>query len=171
MARNSRPDLNAELRVDKERFPYRVYLGNRLIASLYTHTLIDAIKNTIKNLELTNDLIREYNFLVDVVKGRDTVDPDSVVYKKLVEVPHDTEGDDFFKAYGIKLEQVWKTKGSYHHYTLEEIDVTLMTVTLKWIGTYKYIRVVEIEVLKKKYELVENPNLVLIKAVTKERQK
>lgn len=167
MRRNSRPDLNAELTVDRERFPYRVYLGSRVVASLYTHTLIDATRNCFKYFEEMNELTRQYNLLVDAIKGRAEVNPDEITYRKLLEVPHDTEGDDFFRAYGVKLGQVWKTKGSFHHYEVTDINVIAMEITLSWIGTYKYNRIILIEVLKKKYELVENANKAFIRAVTK----
>lgn len=168
MARtNSRPDLNAELTVSIERFPYKVFFGNRIVAHLFTSTLVEVTRHAFQHVREMNALKREYNYLVDVLKGRDTLeDPSTLKYQKLIPVTVAEDGDDFFKAYGVKLGQIWKTKGSHHHYKIVEIDQSQVEVMTKWIGPWKYTRSISIEQLKKRYELIENANEAFILAVT-----
>lgn len=159
---SSNPDLGAELRVDRGWFPYTVYLGDRKVLALYTSSLIPAIENTIKHFEATNDLIREYNLLLDVLNNR-AKRPDDLKYKKLLQIPQEYEGDDFYKAHGVRLGQLWKTKGSVHHYEVIEVDLHFATITLSWIGTWKHERTIPVNQLKKRYELMPEANKHLIR--------
>jgi hypothetical protein len=162
---NSKPDLTAEITVDHGYFPYKVKLGEKLVAHLYTSTLIDAFRHVIKRVEEHNQLIREYNTLVDALKGRVQLDPNELKYKKQIEILSES-ADEFFRVYGVKVGQVWKTKGSHHHYEVTDIKQNLTLVTLLWLGPYKYTRDLGVENLKRKYELIEDANKVAIKAAT-----
>lgn len=148
------PDwMTGEIRIDRSRFPYQVYLGGKHIGVLYTSYLIGVMSDAFRYSIELNRLREDKNDLINKLKlaGIDPgmeieAETETVVREDPVEVMAMT---------GLAIGQIWQSRrGKHHRYRVTKVDTMKNEVSIEWIGEYEWTSTADIEKFKKTYDLV-----------------
>lgn len=155
--------MSIDFRVNKERFPYDVYVEGNRIAVLYSSHAVSLMENTVKCNELVLELSQRVNRLIAVAEGRRIANPEDLVPIKEVRYSSlSLSAPEILQISGIEVGQVYKWAHAETMWKVTSLSGLAQVATLAWIedpSTGKlsttYTKSVDFARLKKVYTLVQ----------------
>ncbi len=153
-----KPDwLQAELRIDRERFPYTVFLGEKHVATLYTSFIVDQIRDSLSYVKELNRLKNEKNRLIEIIEREGLSVPEEIEKEDLRSTQVKEDPLETLELYGVAEGQIWQSRrGKNQKYRVTKVNSVQQSVHIVWLGEYDWEADVTFNQLRK-YDLVSGP--------------
>lgn len=150
-----------EFKVDRERFPYDVYVDGSRIAVLYSSHAVQLIENTVRCNELVLQHAQRVNRLIAIIQGEREARPEDLVPAREVRYSSlSLSAEEASCVSGIEVGQVYKWPRGDSRWQVTSISGLAQVANLAWIEdpttgrlSRTYTKSVDFDRLKKAYIL------------------